>query len=111
MTELTGGENHLPSMMRFVRDQIRENMADVERKIPPDIRPRGRNPPLMITAEEQQSGYGFAAAIHCCHQLPALHILTIDPRRRDDSMRLAQSLDPGASGVVDVRSESAKCPP
>ena len=51
MAKLTSGHDDLTAMMTFMRDEVSENVAHVERKIPPGISARRRNVTIMLTAK------------------------------------------------------------
>src|SRR5438270_4869855 len=97
MAKLAGGDDDLAAMMTFMRDEIRQNVSDVEWKIAPDIRARSWNLATMFTAKHQELAHSIPAAIQRGDQLLALDIVAIDSRRRDDAMRLAERLQPHAS--------------
>ena len=66
MTELPRDEHELPAMMRFVRDEIREHVTDVERQIAPDIARRRRDAAGVLEAEREQLTHRTAASFREC---------------------------------------------
>ncbi|HZE64154.1 MAG TPA: hypothetical protein VE056_09750 [Pyrinomonadaceae bacterium] len=53
MAQLAGEHDNLPAMMTFMRDEIGQDVPDVERKVAPGIRRRGWDHAPSVTTERQ----------------------------------------------------------
>ena len=51
MAQLAGDHDDLTAMMTFVRDEVREDVGYVERKITPGVRPRNRDRATVLKTE------------------------------------------------------------
>ena len=54
MPELTRQHNDLASVMALVRDEIGEDVRDVERQVPPDVRLRRRHTSTCLDAQPEE---------------------------------------------------------
>src|SRR5437667_9025019 len=97
-------------MMAFVRNEIRKDVPNIERKIAPGIRRARRDSAAVITTQRQEADHPLAAPVERPYELLLAQSAWIDRVRHFDPVLLPQRLDPHAAGVVDVASDHPNCP-
>src|SRR6266404_6834627 len=102
MSQLAGEQHDLPAVMAFVRDEIGENVADVQREVAPGVRGGNRNAAAGGAPEPEKAADAPAAAFECRHQIPSADPPAIDALGHSNAVLLADHLDPHAAGVVDM---------
>jgi hypothetical protein len=107
VTRLPGDHYDLTAMMRFVCDEIRQHMADIEREIPPHVAFGRRKAAICREPEFEESFDAGAAAFQRGYELPRRHLMVIDASGRRNAVFTSQRLNPPASGVVEMRSDGA----
>jgi hypothetical protein len=100
--ELPRDQEELSPMVRFVRDEVRKDVAHIEREIAPDI-PRGRRElPAPLAAKGQQSRHAAPALPQGPKQgglpLPG----PLEQSRYLEAQGLAQGAKPSAPTVVEM---------
>lgn len=93
-----------------MRHEIGQHVANVERKIAPDVSLRRRDLIFVSKAEFEESLHPGATAFQCGNKLPRRNAVVIDARRRDNAVLATERLKPAAPGVVEVRGDSADRP-
>jgi len=61
ITQFPGDHDNLPAMMAFMRDEIRQDMRDVEWKITPGVRRSRRDRAPVVQTELEQTDNAAAA--------------------------------------------------
>jgi hypothetical protein len=110
MLQLARKHHYLAAMMAFVRNEIRKDVSNIERKIAPDVRRTGRDRTSVITPQRQEADHAPAAPVERLYELLRADTAPIDRFRHLDPVLLAQRLDPHAAHVVDVASDHPNCP-
>src|ERR1700733_1933054 len=100
--QLASQHYNLSPVMAFVSDEVSENVAHVEGKVPPHVRFRAGNASALVTAELQQIQDAGAATLERWNEILGFHFVTIDAPRHCDAVLLAQRLDPHAPGIMNV---------
>src|SRR6266851_7462956 len=93
--------------MAFMRDEIGKNVADVQRKVAPNIRRGDRNAAAGIAPEPEKAVDAQTAAFERRHQLPSADSPAIDAVGHRNAMLLTDHLDPHAPSVVDMACDHA----
>lgn len=88
--------------MAFVRDEIAENVPDVERQVAPDISPRGGNASPLITAKLEQAQHARAATLEGWNETFRLYLVPIHAPGHRDAVFFAERLDPHTPSIVDM---------
>jgi len=109
MAHLAGKHHDLSPVMAFVGNEVAENVADVEGKVAPHIRRRGRNASPLITAEFQEVQHTCAAKLQRGDKILWFHLVPVYKARYRDAVWFAERLKPHATGVVEVNSEHPHC--
>src|SRR5262249_40392401 len=99
------------TVMAFVGDEVGEDVADVQRKVAPDVGRGRRNSSVPLEPELEEIGDARAASLQGPNELGARDAAAIDRGRHRDTMRLPEDLDPGAAGVMNVTNEHSNRPP
>src|SRR3989442_223628 len=108
--QLARKHDDLAPMMAFVRNEIRKDVSNIERKIAPGIRRAGRDGAAVITPQRQEADHPPAAPVERVYELLRADATPIDRFRHFDPVLLAQRFDPHAARVVDVASDHPNCP-
>ena len=106
MSGLARQHHDLPTVMRFMRDQICENVDHINGQIHP-CHSRYRNSSAAIDSELEQFDDPATAPRERWQQLLARHRVQTDSLWSQDPESLAQHLDPHAANIVNVRSDRA----
>jgi len=88
--------------MRLVRDEVRQDVPDVQGQVAPYVGLRRRHATPPLATQGQEGGDPPAAPLERGAQLPRSDGPVIHPRRGDDPMLMAQRPDPRAPRVVDM---------
>jgi hypothetical protein len=102
--QLPGRHDDLSTMMRLMRDEVGQDMPDVQRQITPHVRPGWWYATPPLATQSQKSGHAATASLQSRAQFPGSNGPVIHPLRGDDAVRMAQGLDPGAPRVVKMGS-------
>src|SRR6266566_9078281 len=94
-------------MMAFMRNEIGKNVADVQRKVAPNVRRGDRDPAAVVAPEPEKIVDAHAAALERRNQLPSADPAAIDAVRDGEAMLPADHLDPHAPSVVDMAHDHA----
>src|SRR5712664_710520 len=97
--------------MTFMRDEVGEHVADVEREVAPDVPFRPRDLPPRRNTQLEQRFDPVAAAFQRGHELLTLDTTVIHGSGRPNAMFPPQRPDPAAPRVVKVgRDRSDRAP-
>src|SRR5271170_3378828 len=88
--------------MTFVRDEIAEDVTNIEGKVAPHISRGGGNASSVVTAELEQAEDALAAQLQCWNEVFRRHFVPIDAARHCDAVLFAERLNPHTPGIVDV---------
>jgi hypothetical protein len=83
-------------MMRLMRDEVGQDMPDVQGQVTPHIGLGWRYATTLPATQSQQGSDASTASFEGRAQLPSSDGRLINPFGGDDSMFTAQSLDPHA---------------
>jgi hypothetical protein len=108
--QLARQHDDLAPMMAFVRNEIRKDVSNIERKIAPGIRRAGGDGAAVITPQRQEADHPPAAPVERLYELLRADATPIDRFRHFDPVLLAQRFDPHAARVVNVASDHPNCP-
>src|SRR2546421_2014683 len=109
--QLAHKHDDLAPMMPFVRNEIRKDVSDIERKITPRIRSTGRDGSAVIAPQRHEADHPPTAPVERLYELLLADATPIDRFRHFDPVLLAQRFDPHAARVVDVASDHPNRPP
>ena len=107
MPQLAGEQHDLSAVMAFMRDEIGQNVADVQGEVAPHVRRGVRNTAAGVAPEPEKAVDAPTAAFERRHQLLSADPPAIDAVRYRNAMLLADHLDPHAPRVVDMSREHA----
>lgn len=110
LPELPSGHDDLPPMMRFMGHEVRQDVTDIERQVPPDVGWRRRHLALGLEPEREDRLDAFATPPERREQLTPPYTTQIDERRDLNPMRQAECADPARATIVQVRDEHADRP-
>src|SRR2546428_521020 len=111
MARLARYHDDLAAVMTFMRDEIGEHVADVEREVAPHVPFRRRDLPPRGNAQLEQRFDPVAAAFQRSYELLTFDTTVIDESGRRNAMFPPQRLDPPAPPVVNVgRDRSDRAP-
>jgi hypothetical protein len=99
---LAAKHHNLAAVMTFVRDEISQNVTNVEQKVAPHLRRRAGNPSPVINAELQQAQDARAAALQRWNEILRFHLVPVDAPWDCEAVLLAERLDPHAPCIVYV---------
>jgi len=111
MARLARDHENLTSVVSFVRDEVGQNVADVERKIAPDISFGWRDLISVSKSELEKRLHRRATAFQRDNQVSRINLMMIDTRWRRDTVLPAERLKPPAPGVVEMSSDGTDGPP
>jgi len=107
MAELAGYQDKLPSVVALVRHEIRQDVPDVQREVPPHIRLRRWHLAACGDAQFQKLLDAPAALPESGEESSALDLPQIDERRNRKPVLPAESPEPTAAGIVKMRGDQA----
>ena len=111
MAELAGEHDHLASVMALMCDEVRQDVRDVQRQIAPDVGLRWRHLASCSDAELEQRFNPFTAPIESGNQFMPRDLAAVDRCGDRDPVFLAESLEPGATRVVQMPGDHANRAP
>lgn len=88
MAQLASEHHDLSAMMTFVRDEIRQDMPHVERKIAPAVGRRYGNRAAVREPELQQAKNAATALAECSNQFSRSNFVSINDAWHCDAMLL-----------------------
>ena len=92
MTELTRQHDNLSPVMSLVRDEIRENMRDIQRQVAPHVRFGPGDMASCSEAECEERLDPLTALAQCAKQLTARCLAAIDRGGNGNPVFLAEGL-------------------
>src|SRR5436190_22753523 len=107
MTELTRQHDDLASMMGLMCDEICQNVRDVERQVAPHVGFRWRHATSGGDAELEERFNAFTTPLERRHQFLPRYFVAIDRAGNRDSVFPAESLEPHATGVMQMFGDHA----
>ena len=102
---MPGHHYYLPPMMRLMRDEVGQDVPDVQGQVTPYVGLGWRYATPPPTTQRQNGSDAATASFESRAQLPSCDGPVIHPYRGDDPMLMAQGLDPRAPRVVDMGSD------
>src|SRR5437762_1818038 len=110
MSELPRDHDDLPPVMGLVRDEVREDVPNVQRKVLPDIRFRRRDPAPVGEPKRQQRFDTSTAELQRRNELATADGKQVDQRRSRDPVLRAKGFDPAAPRIVKMGGNRANPP-
>ncbi len=107
MPHLTSQHDELTAVVRFVSDEIRQDVPDVQGQIAPYVGPRWWHRAAGGNTEVDERLDPLAAAPECGHQLSARHLAPIEESGNSDPVFPTESPNPLASCVMKVCGDHA----
>src|SRR5437868_11224187 len=100
MTELTRQHHDLAAVMPLVRDEIRENMGDIEGQVAPDVRLGSRDMSAFAQPKREERLDPSAAPAKRGKQLTSRCLAAVGISGNGNPVFPAERLEPHASRVV-----------
>jgi hypothetical protein len=107
MTELPGQHHDLAPVVALMRDEVCQDMRDVQRQVTPDVAFRRRHMAPRSHTEGEECFDPLAAPLKGGKQFRSRDLAAIDRGGKGDSVFLAERLDPHAPGVVEMPRDHA----
>src|SRR5262245_35965179 len=97
MTGRAGDHHDLPAVVRLVRDEVGEDVADVELEVAPDIGRCGRNRAAAVASRREERAHALAAALQRRNQFALADRVAVDAGRHGNLQIVTERLDPGTT--------------
>ena len=107
MPELTRQHHDLASVVALMRDEVCQDMGDVQRQVAPDVGFRRRHVASCLNAEREERLDPPATAVQGGKQLASRNRAAIDRDGDRDPVFPAERLEPHAPGVVEMPRDHA----
>ena len=107
MPELTRNQHQLATMVAFVGNEIRQDVPDVQRQVPPHVAPRWRYLAASSNPQPENGFNALATEAESGQKLSSSHAARVYQRRRRNPMLLPEGAGPSGAGVVKMRGNHA----
>jgi len=106
-TELPRDHDDLPTVMRFVGNEVRQDVANVQREVPPDVHFRRRHLAHVGESQHQERFDPPTATLERRSELARRDRSTLDHPRPHDAVLGAEGPDPAAPRIVQMGGDRA----
>src|SRR5438105_9130066 len=107
MTKLTRQHHDLAPVMALMRDEICQNMGNVQRQVAPHIGLRRRHMASCSDTEPEERFDSCATALKRSKQFTTGYLAPVDSSRDGDSVFRTKGLEPHAAGIVQMPGDHA----